>query len=131
MIYYPDIDPASLWGFHGNNDPNIINFVNRYHEERPIVTPNGELIIYPKESSELPPSEAPDPDQVLLAENNFGSADDIFGAPDSTIGVADNTFAPASNTFGGADTTLGGTENLFGSGDANGVPVNDFLGDYS
>lgn len=112
-----------MWGFHGTTDPNVIDFVNRYHEDKPVVKPNGELIIYPKKSSELPPSENPDSDQ-LLAENNAGLTDNTFDAADSIFGVADNT-------LGLADNTLGMAENLFDPADANDVPINLFLEDYA
>ena len=104
-----------MWGFHGTTDPNIIDFVNRHHEDRPVVTPDGELIIYPKETSELPQSEIPNFDQTLLADNNFGLTDNIFGDVD--------------NTFEVTDDTLGGAENLFDLADAMDVPVNYFLED--
>ena len=137
MLYYPDVDPDDLWGFHGTTDPKIIDFVNRHHENRPVVTPNGELIIYPKQSSELPPSESSDPGQ-LLAFNNVGSADDIFGAADNTLGVFDNTLVPAESSLGLADSTLGPVddtfstaENLFNPAEANDAPINLFLEDYS
>lgn len=138
MLYYPDVDPDDLWGFHGTTDPKIIDFVNRHHENRPVVKPNGELIIYPKDSSGLPPSESPGGDQALLAENNvgltdntFGPADDILGPADSIFGPADSTFGSVDNNVGLADDTFGVAENLFDPGDANDVPVNYFLDDYS
>ena len=137
LLYYPDVDPKDLWGFHGTNDPNIRDFVNRYHEDRPIVTPNGELIIYPKESSELPPSESPDFGQLLAVnsgestDNTFGAADNTLGVADSTLGPADSTFEVADNTLGLADDTFSTAENLFDPADANDTPVNFFLEDYS
>lgn len=137
MRYYPNIDPDHLWGFHGTTDPNIINFVNRHHEDRPVVTPNGELIIYPKESSELPPSESPEVGQ-LLAANNLGSTDNIFGvadntleAADNTLGLADSIFGAADNPLGSVDDTFGGAENLFDPAAANDAPINFFLDGYS
>lgn len=144
LLYYPDVDPNDLWGFHGTTDPNIIEFMNRHHEGRPVVTPSGELIIYPKQSSELPPPENPDPGQ-LLAVNNVGSADNLFGAADNTLGVVDDKLVPAESnlgladsTFGVADSTLGPADDIFSTTDdlfnpveANDAPINLFLDDYS
>lgn len=137
MLYHPDVDPDDLWGFHGTTDPKIIDFVNRHRENRPVVTPNGELIIYPNESSELPSSESPDLGQLLAVnnigstDNSFGPADNTFEVADNTLGLTDSTFGVADNILGLADDTLGTTENLFDPADANDAPVNFFLEDFS
>lgn len=151
MLYYPNIDLDDLWGFHGTNDPKVRDFVNKHHEDRPIVNQNGELIIYPKESSELPSSENQDPSQ-LLAINNLDPADNIFGTADNTLGevdntlglaesnlaladsnlaLADSTFGAVDNTLAPADDTFSTAENLFDPVEANDASMNLFLDDFS
>lgn len=159
MLYHPEVNPDDLWGYHGSTDPNVIQFMNRHHEDKPVTTPDGVIIKYPKESSELPPSEDPGLDSQLFAENgvdltdntftaadgtfdladstlgltnnNLGLADNTLGLAENTLGLADDIFGPADNIFGSADNTLSEPENLFDLGDGNDASMGLYLDDYS